>query len=60
LGAAWAATQAMKKMLFGVSASDPATYAIVVALLGLVALAASWIPAARAARIDPIVVLREE
>jgi ABC-type antimicrobial peptide transport system permease subunit len=60
LGAAWAATQGMKRLLFGVSASDPTTYAAVAALLAVVALAACWIPASRAARVDPIVVLREE
>jgi putative ABC transport system permease protein len=58
--AAWAATRAMKNLLYGVAATDPATYASVAALLGVVALAACWIPARRAARVDPIVVLREE
>jgi putative ABC transport system permease protein len=57
---AWAATQSMKQLLFGVSSSDPVTYAGVAGLLALVALAACWIPAARAARVDPVVVLREE
>jgi putative ABC transport system permease protein len=60
LGAAWAATRGIQKLLYGVSASDPLTYAGVAALLSIVALAACWIPSARAARVDPIVVLREE
>jgi predicted permease len=60
LVAAWAATRGIQKLLYGVSASDPTTYAGVAALLSLVALAACWIPSARAARVDPIVVLREE
>jgi predicted permease len=60
LGAAWAATRGIQKLLYGVSASDPLTYAGVAALLAVVALAACWIPSARAARVDPIVVLREE
>ncbi len=57
---AWAVTRAMKNLLYGVAASDPATYAGVAALLGMIALVACWLPARRAARVDPIVVLREE
>jgi putative ABC transport system permease protein len=60
LALSWVATRAMKNLLYGVAASDPATYAGVAALLGLISLAACWIPARRAARVDPIVVLREE
>ena len=47
-------------MLYGVSALDPATYAGVVALILLVAAAASLIPALRAAHTDPVKVLRDE
>jgi putative ABC transport system permease protein len=47
-------------MLFGVSGNDPVTYASVLAVLALVAMLASWIPARRATRVDPIVVLRDE
>jgi predicted permease len=56
----WASTRALKTALYGVSATDPRTFAAVAALLTLVALAACLIPARRAARLDPIVVLREE
>ena len=57
-GGALALTHLMRKMLFGVSASDPATFAAVAALLATVALVASWLPARRASRVDPMVALR--
>jgi putative ABC transport system permease protein len=56
----WAATRALKNLLYGVSATDPMTLGAVAALLTLISLTACWIPARRAARLDPIVVLREE
>ena len=55
----WIATRAMSSVLYGVRADDPSTYAVVVCLLGSVALVACVVPAARASRVDPIVVLRE-
>jgi predicted permease len=53
-------TRLMSALLFGISSSDPVTYAVVSALLLLVAAAACYIPARRAARVDPMVALRYE
>jgi len=53
-------TRAMGRLLMGVSASDPATYAAVAIALSAVALLACWIPARRAATVDPMVALRYE
>jgi predicted permease len=60
LALAVAGTRFMKTMLYGVDAIDPATFAGVSALLCAIAALACWIPARRASRVDPIVVLREE
>ena len=60
LALAWAGTRAMQTALYGVSAGDPSTYAAVVGLLAVIALLASYLPARRASRMDPIAVLRAD
>jgi predicted permease len=52
--------QALRSMLYGVSPRDPLTFAGVGLLLAAVALARSWLPARRAARVDPMIALRSE
>ena len=59
-GASWAMTRLISGFLFGVSATDLATFVVVSGLLALVALFACWWPAHRASSVDPIVALRTE
>lgn len=60
VGAALAATRLMRAMLYQVEPNDLLTYACVTTVLALVTLVACWIPARRAARVDPMVALRYE
>jgi ABC-type antimicrobial peptide transport system permease subunit len=60
MGAALAAAQLLRSLLFNVGAHDPVTFAAVLGLLGVVALAATLIPARAAMNVEPVVALRYE
>jgi ABC-type antimicrobial peptide transport system permease subunit len=60
VAAAFALTRAMTTLLFGVTATDPLTFALVPTGLVLIAFAASYIPARKATRVDPVTALRAE
>ena len=53
-------TRWMSSVLFGVKPTDPLTFVVVALVLGIVAFLASYVPARRAMRVDPIVALRYE
>ena len=53
-------SQLMNKMLYGVRTSDPITFGCVFVILGMAALAASFVPAAKVTRVEPVIALRNE
>jgi ABC-type antimicrobial peptide transport system permease subunit len=57
---AWGLTRLLGEMLYGVEPFDPTTVGAMTAVLAVTALAASWLPARRAARVDPVDALRTE
>ena len=60
IAGAWAMTGILESLLFNVDARDPVAFTVGPILLLLVAVAACWIPARRATRLDPVTVLRED
>ena len=60
LAAAFGLTRVLSSLLYGVSAADPRTFAAISVLLACIALAASYLPARRAAQVDPLEALRQD
>jgi putative ABC transport system permease protein len=60
LAGAFAGARMLSTFLFDLAPSDPVTYVAIVAVLGVTAVLASWVPALRASRVDPVIALRAE
>jgi len=60
LAGAFAGARALRTFLFDLTPSDPVTYAAMIVVLGVTAVLASWVPALRASRVDPVIALRAE
>jgi putative ABC transport system permease protein len=60
LAGAWVVTRYMSGLLYGIAPRDPVTFGVAAGMLGVVALAACWLPARRAMGVDPMVALRHE
>jgi ABC-type antimicrobial peptide transport system permease subunit len=54
------ATRLIASFLFETTSHDPGTFAVVAVLMGVAALLAAWVPARRAARVDPVIALRAD